>query len=63
MTVSKERSDTELDLEGILGVSWNKCGAEPAEEHTYFYENGNENYELGTRIFVHKRIVAAVKSV
>jgi hypothetical protein len=63
MTVSKKPSDTELDLEGIQEVSWNKRGAEPSEEHTYFYGNGNENYELGTSTFVHKRIVAAVKSV
>jgi hypothetical protein len=41
MTVSKEPSATELDLEGIQEVSWDNCGVEPAEEHTYFFGNGN----------------------
>jgi hypothetical protein len=26
-----------------------------------FYGNGNETYELGTRFFVHKRIISAIK--
>jgi hypothetical protein len=34
------------------------------QENTHFvYENGNENHELGTDIFVHKRIISAVKRV
>jgi hypothetical protein len=35
----------------------------PAGEYTLFYGNGNENHELGTGVFVHKRIISAVKRI
>jgi hypothetical protein len=38
-------------------------GTESAGEYTFFYGNGNENYELGTGLFVHKRIISAVRRV
>jgi hypothetical protein len=33
------------------------------QENTLFYGEGNENNELGTGSFVHKRIMSAVKRV
>jgi hypothetical protein len=38
-----------------------RVGTEPASEYTFFYGKRNENHELGTVFFVHKRIVSAVK--
>jgi hypothetical protein len=44
-------------------VRWDRGGNEPAGRYTFFYVNGNENHELGTGFFVHKRIISAVKKV
>jgi exonuclease III len=62
-TVSRELSRYKLDLVGVKEVRWEGSGTEPAGEHTFFYGKGNENYELGTGFFVHKRIISAVKKV
>jgi hypothetical protein len=48
---------------GAQEVRWDGGGTERAGEYTFFYGKGNENYELGTGIFVHKRIISAVKEV
>jgi hypothetical protein len=58
MKVSTESFKYELDLVGVQ-VS----GTEPAGEYTFFYGKGNGNHELGTGVFVHKRIMSAVKGV
>jgi hypothetical protein len=39
-------------------VRWEGFDTEPAGEQTFFYRKGNENPELGTGIFVHKRIIS-----
>jgi hypothetical protein len=52
-----------LDLVGVQEVRWEGGGTEPAGEYTFFYGKGNENHEVATGFFVHKRIILAVKGV
>jgi hypothetical protein len=58
MTVAKEISEYKLDLVGVQEVKWDKGGTEPAGEHIFFYGKWNENHELCTGFFIHKRITA-----
>jgi exonuclease III len=50
-----------LDLLGVQEVRWDREGTERAEDYNFFYGKGNENNQLGTGLFVHRRIVSAVK--
>jgi exonuclease III len=62
-TEAEEVSKHKLDLVGVQEVRWDRGGTEPAGQYTLFYGKGNQNHELGTGIFVHKRIISAVKKV
>jgi hypothetical protein len=52
-----------LDLVRVQEVRWDKGGTEPAGDYTFFYGNGNDDHHLGTGVFVHKRIISAVRSI
>jgi hypothetical protein len=63
ITVSRELSKYNLYLVGVQEVRWEGSGTKSAGEYTFLYGKGNENHELGTSFFVHKRIISAVKKV
>jgi hypothetical protein len=63
MIVLRELARYKLDLMGMQEVRWGGGGTEPAGKYTFFYQKGNENHELGTGLFVHKRIISTVKRV
>jgi exonuclease III len=62
-TVVRELGKCKLDLMGIQEVRWDKGGTEEAEDYTFFYGWGNGDHQLGTRFFVHQRVISAVSRV
>jgi hypothetical protein len=61
--IAEDISKYEYHLVGVQEVRWDGGGTERAGEYIFFYGKGNENHELGTGFFVHKRIISAVKKV
>jgi hypothetical protein len=59
-TVVRELARYKLDLVGVQEVRWDRGGTARAGDYTFFSGKGNEN-QMGTGIFVHQRIVPAVK--
>ena len=60
---ARELATYKLDLAGVREVRWGREGTLRAGDYNVFYGEGNENHQLGTRFFVHHRIVSAVKRV
>jgi hypothetical protein len=52
-----------FDLVAVRQVRRVESGSQPADDHTFFYVNGNASHHLGRGFFAHKGIISAVKRV
>ena len=59
----RELARYKLDVVGVQEVRWDKGGTVRAGNYNFFLQERNENHQLGTRFFVHSRIVSEVKRV
>jgi hypothetical protein len=61
--VARELWKYKLDLVCVQEARWDKGGTEWVEDYTFFCGAGNEDNQLETGYFVHKRIISAVRRV
>jgi hypothetical protein len=48
---------------GVQEVRWDNVSIESAENYTFFYGTGNEEHQVETGFFVHKRIIPSVRRI
>jgi len=58
---ARELGTHKLDLSGVQEVRWDKGGTVRAGDYNFYYEKGNEYYQLRTGFFVHHRTLSADK--
>jgi fucose permease len=48
---------------GVQEVRWNKSSTEWAKNYTFFYTEKNEDHQLATGFFMHKRKISVIRRV
>ena len=59
---ARELARYKLDLVGVQEVRWDRGSTVKLGYYNFFYGKGNEKHELGSRFFIHHRIVSPVMS-